>query len=145
MGLAVVLEHAGRCRCSAAAPLLKPDPLRHQSGHAACAATKAAVDSLTRIAAVGLVPHGIRVNSLSRGMMETPLQAQTEAAFAGLAGRNDLAAFKAERTARIPLGLWRLSAGDLVRAGRRRQTAPGTRAFLPIFGPWSPPRGSGTV
>ena len=43
-------------------------------GHAAYAATKAAVDSLTRTAAVALVPHGIRVNSLSPGMRDTPLQ-----------------------------------------------------------------------
>jgi 3-oxoacyl-[acyl-carrier protein] reductase len=82
---------------SAAARMALPD-------YAAYAATKAAVDSLTRTAAVALAPHGIRVNSLSPGMMDTPLQEQTEAAFADLAGRNDLAAFKAERTARIPLG-----------------------------------------
>ncbi len=44
-------------------------------GHAAYAATKAAVDSLTRTAAGALVPHGIRVNSLSPGMRDTPLQA----------------------------------------------------------------------
>jgi NAD(P)-dependent dehydrogenase (short-subunit alcohol dehydrogenase family) len=67
-------------------------------------ATKAAVDSLTRSAAVALAPHGIRVNSLSPGMMDTALQERTEAIFCTLAGRDDLEAFKAERTARIPLG-----------------------------------------
>jgi NAD(P)-dependent dehydrogenase (short-subunit alcohol dehydrogenase family) len=72
--------------------------------YTAYAATKAAVDSLTRSAAVALAPHGIRVNSLSPGMMDTPLQERTEEIFCGLAGRSDLAAFKAERTARIPLG-----------------------------------------
>ncbi len=72
--------------------------------YAAYAATKAAVDSLTRTAAVALAPHGIRVNSLSPGMMDTALQDRTEAVFCDLAGRNDLEAFKAERTARIPLG-----------------------------------------
>jgi NAD(P)-dependent dehydrogenase (short-subunit alcohol dehydrogenase family) len=36
--------------------------------YAAYAATKAAVDSLTRTAAVALAPRGIRVNSLSPGM-----------------------------------------------------------------------------
>jgi NAD(P)-dependent dehydrogenase (short-subunit alcohol dehydrogenase family) len=72
--------------------------------YAAYAATKAAVDSLTRSAAVALAPHGIRVNSLSPGMMDTPLQERTEAIFCELEGRADLAAFKAERTARIPLG-----------------------------------------
>ncbi len=82
---------------SAAARMALPD-------YAAYAATKAAVDSLTRTAAVALAPHGIRVNSLSPGMMDTALQERTEAGFGQLAGRNDLVAFKAERTARIPLG-----------------------------------------
>ena len=72
--------------------------------YAAYAATKAAVDSLTRSAAVGLARHGVRINSISPGMMDTPLQERTEAVFCALEGRSDLAAFKAERTARIPLG-----------------------------------------
>jgi NAD(P)-dependent dehydrogenase (short-subunit alcohol dehydrogenase family) len=72
--------------------------------YAAYAATKAAVDSLTRSAAVALARHGVRVNSISPGMMDTPLQERTEAIFCELEGRGDLAAFKAERTARIPLG-----------------------------------------
>lgn len=72
--------------------------------YAAYAATKAAVDALTRSGAVALAPHGIKVNSLSPGMMDTPLQQRTEEIFCELAGRSDLAAFKAERTARIPLG-----------------------------------------
>jgi NAD(P)-dependent dehydrogenase (short-subunit alcohol dehydrogenase family) len=72
--------------------------------YAAYAATKAAVDSLTRSAAVALAPHGVRVNSISPGMMDTPLQERSEQIFCELEGRSDLAAFKAERTARIPLG-----------------------------------------
>ena len=72
--------------------------------YAAYAATKAAVDSLTRSAAVALAAHGIRVNSISPGMMDTPLQQETEAIFCGLDGRSDLEAYKAERTARIPVG-----------------------------------------
>jgi NAD(P)-dependent dehydrogenase (short-subunit alcohol dehydrogenase family) len=72
--------------------------------YAAYAATKAAVDSLTRSAAVALAKHSIRVNSLSPGMMDTPLQQRTEEIFCRLEGRNDLETFKAERTARIPLG-----------------------------------------
>jgi NAD(P)-dependent dehydrogenase (short-subunit alcohol dehydrogenase family) len=72
--------------------------------YAAYAATKAAVDSLTRTAAVALAPHGIRVNSISPGMMDTALQQETEAIFCRLDGRSDLEAYKAERTARIPLG-----------------------------------------
>lgn len=70
---------------------------------AAYAATKAAVDSLTRSAAVALGPHGVRVNSFSPGMMDTPMQESIEATFARLEGRADVAAFKAERTARVPL------------------------------------------
>lgn len=72
--------------------------------YAAYAATKAAVDSLTRSAAVALAKHGIRVNSLSPGMMDTALQIQTEEIFCRLEGRNDLERFREERTARIPLG-----------------------------------------
>jgi len=72
--------------------------------YTAYAATKAAVDSLTRSAAVALAKHGIRVNSLSPGMMDTPLQLQTEEIFCRLEGRSDLDRFREERTARIPLG-----------------------------------------
>jgi NAD(P)-dependent dehydrogenase (short-subunit alcohol dehydrogenase family) len=82
---------------SAAARMALPD-------YAAYAATKAAVDSLTRSAAVALAKHGVQVNSLSPGMMDTPLQQRTEEIFCALEGRDDLEAFKAERTARIPLG-----------------------------------------
>jgi NAD(P)-dependent dehydrogenase (short-subunit alcohol dehydrogenase family) len=72
--------------------------------YTAYAATKAAVDSLTRSAAVALAAKSIRVNSISPGMMDTPLQQETEAIFCALDGRSDLEAYKAERTARIPLG-----------------------------------------
>jgi len=71
--------------------------------YCAYAATKAAVDSLTRSAAVALAPHGVRVNSLSPGMMDTPLQLRTEETFCRLEGRDDLERFRDERTARIPL------------------------------------------
>ena len=72
--------------------------------YATYAATKAAVDSLTRSGAVALAMHNITVNSLSPGMMDTPLQVHTEEIFCRLEGRNDLDQFKRERTARIPLG-----------------------------------------
>ena len=54
--------------------------------YAAYAATKAAVDSLTRSAAVALAPHGIRVNSLSPGMMDTPLRSAPKRSSAGWKG-----------------------------------------------------------
>jgi 3-oxoacyl-[acyl-carrier protein] reductase len=72
--------------------------------YTAYAASKAAVDAITRAAAVALAPHGIRVNSLAPGMMDTPLQRITEEALARIEGRNDIEQFLAERTARIPVG-----------------------------------------
>ena len=98
-GRAMATHGSGRIinATSAAARMALPN-------YAAYAATKAAVDLLTRSAAVALARHGVRVNSLSPGMMDTPLQERTEAIFCELEGRHDLEAFKAERTARIPLG-----------------------------------------
>lgn len=72
--------------------------------YTAYAASKAAVDSVTRAAAVALAPHGVRVNSIAPGMMDTPMQRDTEIAFAKLEGRSDIEKFLAERTARIPVG-----------------------------------------
>jgi NAD(P)-dependent dehydrogenase (short-subunit alcohol dehydrogenase family) len=72
--------------------------------YAAYAASKAAVDSITRAAAVALAPRGVLVNAVAPGMMDTELQRRTEGQLAALAGRGDLDAFLAERTARIPLG-----------------------------------------
>jgi NAD(P)-dependent dehydrogenase (short-subunit alcohol dehydrogenase family) len=72
--------------------------------YTAYAASKAAVDSITRAAAVALAPHGIRVNSLAPGMMDTPMQRITEEQLAQIEGRYDIEKFLAERTARIPVG-----------------------------------------
>jgi NAD(P)-dependent dehydrogenase (short-subunit alcohol dehydrogenase family) len=72
--------------------------------YTAYAASKAAVDAITRAAAVALAPYGIRVNSLAPGMMDTPLQRLTEEALARIEGRDDIEAYLAERTARIPVG-----------------------------------------
>ena len=47
--------------------------------YAAYAASKAAVDSITRAAAVALAPYGVLVNSLAPGMMDTEMQRSTEA------------------------------------------------------------------
>lgn len=72
--------------------------------YTAYAASKAAVDAITRAAAVALAPHGIRVNSLAPGMMDTPMQRATEEALARIEKRSDIDKFLAERTARIPVG-----------------------------------------
>jgi NAD(P)-dependent dehydrogenase (short-subunit alcohol dehydrogenase family) len=72
--------------------------------YTAYAASKAAVDAITRAAAVALAPHGIRVNSIAPGMMDTPMQRVTEEQLARIDKRNDMEAFLAERTARIPVG-----------------------------------------
>ena len=72
--------------------------------YAAYAASKAAVDSVTRAAAVALAQFNIQVNSVAPGMMDTPLQMKTEEIFAHLEGCGDLESFRAQRTARIPVG-----------------------------------------
>ncbi|MBZ6079095.1 SDR family NAD(P)-dependent oxidoreductase [Microvirga puerhi] len=72
--------------------------------YTAYAASKAAVDAITRAGAIALAPFGVRVNSLAPGMMDTPMQRVTEAQLAALNGREDVDAFLAERTARVPIG-----------------------------------------
>lgn len=72
--------------------------------YAAYAASKAAVDSFTRSASVALARHGIKVNSVAPGMMDTEMQRSVEAEMARLEGRADLETFLRERTNRVPLG-----------------------------------------
>ncbi len=72
--------------------------------YAAYAASKAAVDSITRASAVALGPHGVLVNSVSPGMMDTEMQRSTEARLAELENRSDVQQFLEERTRRVPLG-----------------------------------------
>jgi NAD(P)-dependent dehydrogenase (short-subunit alcohol dehydrogenase family) len=72
--------------------------------YTAYAASKAAVDAITRAAAVALAPYGVLVNSLAPGMMDTEMQRSTEATIADIEGRTDFETFLAERTRRIPLG-----------------------------------------
>jgi NAD(P)-dependent dehydrogenase (short-subunit alcohol dehydrogenase family) len=71
--------------------------------YTAYAASKAAVDSITRAAAVALGPLGITVNAVAPGRMDTDLQRWTEQKFAALAGL-DVASFVQQRTTSIPLG-----------------------------------------
>jgi 3-oxoacyl-[acyl-carrier protein] reductase len=72
--------------------------------YTAYAASKAGVDAITRAAAVALAPHGVLVNSVAPGMMDTEMQRSTEVDLARIEGRSDIEAFLAERTKRIPLG-----------------------------------------
>ena len=72
--------------------------------YAAYAASKAAVDSFTRTASVALARHGIKVNSVAPGMMDTAMQRLVEAELARVEGRADLQQFLKERTNRVPLG-----------------------------------------
>ena len=72
--------------------------------YAAYSASKAAVDSITRASAIALAPFGVTVNSVAPGMMDTEMQRKTEAELARIEGRNDIDAFLAERTRRVPLG-----------------------------------------
>jgi NAD(P)-dependent dehydrogenase (short-subunit alcohol dehydrogenase family) len=72
--------------------------------YAAYTASKAAVDSITRAAAVALAPFGVLVNAIAPGMMDTEMQRSTEESLARVNGRNDMKAFLDERTRRVPLG-----------------------------------------
>jgi len=93
---------------SPAARLQLPDYLAYS-------ATKAAVDSVTRGAAIGLAPMGIRVNSVAPGPMVTALQKQNLAEWADVAGVNDHDAFEAAWIDRMPLK--RVADCDEVAAG----------------------------
>ena len=67
------------------------------------AATKAAVDSLTRSAAAALAEHQITVNSIAPGRMETPMTERLDRSIATLTGR-EYTELHAERARAIPLG-----------------------------------------
>jgi NAD(P)-dependent dehydrogenase (short-subunit alcohol dehydrogenase family) len=117
--LALLSAAAGRAmrdrRCGRIVNITSPASRMALPNYTAYAASKAAVDAITRAASVALAPYGVLVNSLAPGMMDTEMQRSTEADLAGLEGRTDMEAFLAERTRRIPLG--RRVATDEVAAG----------------------------
>lgn len=85
---------------------------------AAYCATKAAVISLTQSAALALIPHGINVNAISPGVVDTPMWDQADALFARYEG--------------LPLGEKKRLVGLAVPAGRMGQPADygGAAVFL---------------
>lgn len=73
------------------------------ANYTAYAASKAAVDSITRSASVALGRHQITVNCVAPGRMDTEMQQETEQRFAALAGV-ELASYVEARTKDLPLG-----------------------------------------
>ena len=108
MALALACASAGRVmreqRSGRIVNITSPASRMALPNYTAYAASKAAVDAVTRAAAVALAPHGVLVNSLAPGMMDTEMQRATEAELARIEGRSDLQAFLDERTRRVPLG-----------------------------------------
>jgi NAD(P)-dependent dehydrogenase (short-subunit alcohol dehydrogenase family) len=70
--------------------------------YTAYSASKAAVDSITRAAAVALGKYGITVNGVAPGRINTEMQRMTEEKFAALAGMK-IGDFIESRTKDIPL------------------------------------------
>lgn len=62
--------------------------------------SKAAVHAMTRSLALEYAPHGVRVNAIAPGMMDTPMGVDAVARSAGV-GRDGVAA---QRAAMVPLG-----------------------------------------
>jgi D-sorbitol dehydrogenase (acceptor) len=76
-------------------------------------ASKAAVISLTQSAALGLAPHGIQVNGIAPGVVDTPMWDQVDSLFARLEGKA-VGQKKHEVGEAVPLG----------RMGRPEDIAP---------------------
>ncbi|RWB26534.1 MAG: L-iditol 2-dehydrogenase [Mesorhizobium sp.] len=91
---------------------------RGEPDSAVYAATKAAVISLTRSAALALIGHGIRVNAIAPGVVETPMWDQVDALYA--------------RLEQLPLGEKKTRVGASVPFGRmgRPDEIAGAAVFL---------------
>lgn len=83
--------------------------LASQAGHrgealvAHYCATKAAVISYTQSAALALAPHGVRVNAMSPGVIDTPMWETVDALFARFEGK-EIGQKKREVGEAVPLG-----------------------------------------
>ena len=80
-------------------------------------ATKAAVISYTQSAALAMAPHGIRVNAISPGVIDTPMWAHVDALFARYEG--------------LPAGAKKIAVGEAVPLGR--MGAPSDVASAAVF------------
>ncbi len=66
----------------------------------AYATSKAAVHAMTRSLALDYAPHGVRVNAVAPGMMDTPMGVDANARAGGV----DRAVIAAKRAAVVPMG-----------------------------------------
>jgi NAD(P)-dependent dehydrogenase (short-subunit alcohol dehydrogenase family) len=67
------------------------------------AATKAALNQMTRTTAVEFAPHNIRVNAILPGLMKTPM-VEHSAGLAASYARGDVEAMWRARDAQVPMG-----------------------------------------
>ncbi|MFC6063769.1 SDR family NAD(P)-dependent oxidoreductase [Streptomyces ochraceiscleroticus] len=70
------------------------------TAHRAYTTSKAAVHAMTRSLALEYAPHGVRVNAVAPGMMDTPMGVDANARAGGV----DRAVIAAKRAAMVPMG-----------------------------------------
>lgn len=90
LGIKAVLPHLGRADGAAIVNTCSTGALRPFPNHAAYGSSKWALRGLTQIVAAELAPHGIRVNAVLPGPVETPMldeSTQARLAAASVAGR----------------------------------------------------------